>query len=100
MECRGTEKTVRPALLILAALCVAATVGCYHRRGTLTTVAAINRSAPGIPSAFPPGAALRLYESRARQQLSALAEYSDETTIKAQVPATSETGQASFTETF
>jgi hypothetical protein len=100
MECRGTEKTVRSALLILAALCVAATVGCDHRRGTPTTVAAINRSAPGIPSALPPGDALRLYETRARQQLSALAEYSDETTIKAQVPASSETGQASFTETF
>ncbi len=101
--CRRDHKAVRAKHLfeiVLMALCAAATVGCHYRVARPVAMPAANRMASAIPSALPPAEALRVYESGARRQLSTLVEYSDATTISAEIPKTSEKGQVSLTETF
>ncbi len=86
-------------LIAITAAVVCSGVGCHKRHSPIATTT-VTKSAAVPPSALRPGEVLGLYQSRARSQLSTLAEYSDEITINAQASASSEKGQMSLTEKF
>jgi hypothetical protein len=97
---RICRKAIRLFVATGVMVCAATMVGCYRRAKYPISAMSFPPSPSVLRLGESPERALQLYQERAQRQLSDLGGYSDETTIKAEVPASSKTGEVSLKETF
>lgn len=88
------------AVATVLSIFAATGIGCHRSSKAGIPARSLTDAAAVGVSSVPANEALHLYQKRAQQQLFTLAAYSDELTIQAEVPASSQTGEVSLRETF